>query len=69
MTDKLYVEFRVYFHPNTNQELLSEVAEIAQEKIYNLFEGESIDTDGAMPSPHEVTYELVREVKLKVSND
>ena len=58
---KLYIEYRVYFNPDTNQELLTEIAEIAQDEIYTLFENAAID-ESPMPSPHDVTYEIVMEV-------
>jgi hypothetical protein len=58
MDKKLYIEYRVYFDPNTNQDMLHEVAEAAQETIYTLFDDLKETQDGA-PSPHEVTYEVV----------
>lgn len=60
MSNKLYVEFRVYFAPTTNQELLREIATIAQERIYDLFDGVD-ESSGPMPSPHDVTFEIVME--------
>ncbi len=56
--NKLYIEYRVHFDPQTNQELLKEVAELAQEKIYDLF----ADEDSPIPSVHDVTFEIVMEV-------
>jgi hypothetical protein len=56
---RLYVEFRVYFQPNTNQELLKEMAEAAQERVFEMFNGIDDDTSGPLPSPHDVTYEIV----------
>jgi hypothetical protein len=61
---KLYIEYRVYFNPTTNQELLKEVAERAQEEIYTLFDGAHIDYD-SMPSPNDVTYEIVMEISCE----
>lgn len=57
---KLYIEYRVYFNPNTNQELLHTIAELGQDEIFYLFDGE-IDGENA-PHPHDVTYEVVMEV-------
>ena len=58
---KLYIEYRVYFNPSTNQELLAEIADKGQEEIYNLFDT-NCDMDGnSFPAPHDVTYELVVE--------
>ena len=61
MDNKLYVEFRVSFAANTNQELLREICLVAQEEIYNLFEGRIDETSGPLPSPHDVTFEIVME--------
>jgi len=55
---KLYIEYRVYFDPSTNQELLSEVAEAVKDKLYDMFD----DEDTPVPSLHDVTYELVMEI-------
>ena len=59
---RLYVEFRVYFDPRTNQELLTILADKAKDYIYDLFDGIDEETSGPLPSPHDVTYELVMEV-------
>jgi hypothetical protein len=60
---KLYIEYRVYFNPTTNQELLKEVAERAQEEIYKLFNDELWSVDySSMPPPHDITYEIVMEI-------
>jgi hypothetical protein len=60
MQSKLYMEFRLYFEPNTNTELLSEMAEELKDKLYN----DLVDTtsDGAYPNPTDVTYEITREL-------
>jgi len=61
MNKKLYIEYRVYFDPSTNQELLTELADLGQEAVYNLFD-HNCDIDGnEFPSPHDVTYQLVVE--------
>lgn len=60
---KLYIEFRVNFHPDTNQELLHHIAKVAQEEIYDLFEGRVDETSGPMPSPLDVTFEVVLKVE------
>ncbi len=61
MNKKLYAEFRVYFSPDTNQELLREVCNSAQERIYDLFDGIDDETSGPLPAPLDVTYEIVMD--------
>lgn len=63
MERKLYIEYRVYFDPRTNQDLLKEIADAGQERVYDLFEGRVDETTGPLPSPHDVTYEIVMEIK------
>lgn len=58
---KLYAEFRVTFDTNTNQDLLREVCNIAQERIYDLFDGVDDETSGPLPTPHDVTFEIIME--------
>ena len=60
---RLYVEFRVYFDPSTNQTLLDEMAQVAQERIYDMFEGITNDhTSGPLPTPLNVTYQLTLDM-------
>lgn len=61
--NKLYIEYRVYFDPKTNQDLLKKVAEQGQKDIYNLFDGVYEESSGPLPSPHDITYEIVMEAK------
>lgn len=63
MTNSLFIEFRVHFDPRTNQDLLHELAEKAQEEIYNLFEGRIEETSGPLPAPHDVTYQVIMHVE------
>lgn len=55
----LFVEFRVYFDPRTNQDLLHEMADAVKDRLYDLFEGTEDESSGPLPSPHDVTFELV----------
>lgn len=64
MAKKLYIEYRVYFDATTNQELLREVAEQAQEHIYDLFANE----DSPIPAVHDVTFELVMAIGKDETN-
>ena len=64
MDNRLYVEYRVYFSPDTNQEMLHTIAEMAQEAIYTLFD-EAKDTQEGAPSPHDVTYEVIMSISPK----
>lgn len=58
--NKLYVEYRVYFDPKTNQDLLRVCAESAQEQIYDIFELD--ESSGPTPAPNDVTFEIKMEV-------
>lgn len=60
---KLYVEFRVYFDPKTNQDMLRAVAEAAQERIFDLFE--IPEDEQPLPSPLDVTFEITMEITPK----
>ena len=61
-TNKLYIEYRVYFATNTNQDLLHELAVRGQEMVYDMHEGHIDENSGPLPSPHEVTYEVIMEI-------
>jgi hypothetical protein len=58
---KLYVEYRIYFDPTTNQDILHECAEVVQQRLHDVFNGTCEDGDDLVPS--DVTYEVVMEVE------
>ena len=58
---KLYIEYRVHFNPNTNQDLLREMATVVQERLHDMFLGSS-DVEFEQPMPCDVTFEIVMEV-------
>jgi hypothetical protein len=58
---KLYVEYRLHFNPNANQDTLNELAEAFQEHIYDIWNNDA--EHGAALDVNDVTYEIVMEVK------
>jgi hypothetical protein len=61
MNQKLYIEYRLYFNPQANQDTLRELAEQFQEHIYDVWNNDA--EHGASLDTHDVTFELVMEVK------
>lgn len=57
MANKLYIEFRLHFNPNANQETLRELAAQFQEHIYDIWNNDA--EHGASLDVNDVTYELV----------
>ncbi len=59
---RLYVEYRLYFNPDANQEIIHELAEQFQEHIYdewtNTMHAQTLDVK-------DVTYEIVVELAKK----
>jgi uncharacterized protein (DUF1778 family) len=58
---KLYVEYRVYFDPMTDQDLLHEQAKVVQDKLHDVWIGLG-ETALEDIEPVDVTYECVMEV-------
>lgn len=56
---KLYVEFRLQFNPDVNQETLKELAKVFQEHIYDEWNN-TLDVPAF--ETHDVTYEIVMEI-------
>jgi len=60
MANKLFIVFKVEFHPSVNQDMLGEVAEAVKERMWDLFD---LDDEGQpIPAPKDITHELVIEV-------
>jgi hypothetical protein len=58
MTDKkLYIEYRLYFSPQANQDALHEMAEAFQENIYDVWNN-AYDHGSAL-DVNDITYEVV----------
>jgi hypothetical protein len=68
---RLYAEFRVYFDPSTNQEMLQEVCNAAQDRIYDMFDEPVVHDvdDQPIPAAHDVTFEIVMEIGYQQSLD
>jgi len=63
MADKLYIEFRLHFNLNANQETLRELALQFQEHIYDVWNNDN--EHGASLDVNDVTYEVVMEIDEK----
>lgn len=61
MERKLYIEYRLHFNPNANQETLKEMANIFQEHIYD--EWNNDNGHSAVLDVNDVTFEIVMEIK------
>lgn len=59
--NRLFITFKVEFHPQTNQELLAACAEGAKDRLWDMFDGVEDEGQIPTPSPHDITYELVME--------
>ena len=63
MENKLYIEYRLHFPINANQDTLHELAERFQEHIYDIWNNDA--EHGAALDVTDVTYEVVMEVEKK----
>lgn len=59
---KLYIEYRVYFDPRTNQDNLHEVGAVLKDRLQDMFE-DMVGGDTPITSPEDVSYEVVMEIK------
>jgi hypothetical protein len=59
---KLYIEFRLHYDPQANQDIIHEIGQVLQERIHDLVEGEfDEESSGPIPAIKDVTYEVVSE--------
>jgi len=59
---KLYIEFRLHYDPQANQDIIDEIGQVLQERIHDLVEGEfGEESSGPIPAIKDVTYEVVSE--------
>jgi divalent metal cation (Fe/Co/Zn/Cd) transporter len=62
MRRRLYIEYRVELDPQTNQDLVHDIAEAVKDKLYDTFE-----TDSEIHAEFkDVTYEVVMVVEPEV---
>lgn len=76
--NRLFIRYLVEFPPETNQELLEEMAQAAQDRMWDMFDGVDDEDNQPTPAVKDITHELVmfvdgvdvqREAMLKVISD